>query len=81
MIVQSGLVLICLFCGAESGGAASPSITATKPRPPEGDKGVAKLKCAPTPIFALSQCPSTQYVLVRKATQATVFAKSADNQK
>ena len=65
---QSGLVLIRLVAGlmgapcgliasgAESGGAASPpSITTAKPRPQEGDKGVAKLKCTPAPI---SPCPS-----------------------
>ena len=43
------------------GSGRPPSITTAKPRPQEGGKGVAKLKCTPTPapVFALSLCPSS----------------------
>ena len=35
--------------------------TTAKPRPPEGDKGAAKIKMHPAPIFALSQWPSSPF--------------------
>ena len=62
-VAQSGFVLTCLVArqmgapcglitsGAESGGGPSPLHNHSQTAPPEGDKGVAKIKMHPRPRF------------------------------
>ena len=74
-VAQSGLVLICLVArqmgapcglitsGAESGGAPFLLHNHVKPRPLEGDKGVAKIKMHPPPFLLCPSVPSLLFLL------------------
>ena len=76
-VAQSGLVLICLVA-TQMGctlwsyhqwgriwGEGHPLNNHSQTAPIEGDEGVAKLKCTPALIFALSQCPSSRFATPR----------------